>query len=99
MVSESLDALQSKHTVIVDGPFSQNTVFLTVLAALRPQQTILASEARDGTAAGAACLALMPEGNLPNIKLAMRTIAPARIDALTRYQSAWQKAAKAIPTH
>jgi sugar (pentulose or hexulose) kinase len=99
MVSESLDALQSKHTVIVDGPFSQNDVFLTVLAALRPQQSILASEARDGTAAGAACLALIPEGNLPNIKLAMRTIAPARIDALPRYQSAWQKAAKAIPTH
>jgi sugar (pentulose or hexulose) kinase len=90
MVAESLEALHSKHTVIVDGPFSQNAVFLSLLASLRPGQTILASEARDGTAAGAACLALMPDGTPPHIDVAMRTIAPAQIPALQPYQSAWR---------
>jgi sugar (pentulose or hexulose) kinase len=93
MVSESLDALHSRHMVIVDGPFSQNTVFLSVLASLRPQQTIKASEARDGTAAGAACLALMPDGTVPNISLALRTIAPADFPRLAEYQAAWRKTA------
>jgi sugar (pentulose or hexulose) kinase len=90
MVSESLDALVSKHTVIVDGPFSQNNAFLGVLAALRPGQTILASEARDGTASGAACLALMPDGTLPNLAIAMRPITPAEISGLQVYQNRWR---------
>ena len=93
MVSESLDALHSSHAVIVDGPFSQNNTFLTLLAALRPQQSILASEARDGTAAGAACLALMPDGALPNIKVAMREVRPASIPGLGDYQSRWRDGA------
>jgi sugar (pentulose or hexulose) kinase len=99
MVSESLEALRSSHTVIVDGPFSQNEVFLSLLAALRPHQTILASEARDGTAAGAACLALMPDGKLPDIALAMRTIIPINLSSLSHYQSQWQEAAKHVHTH
>jgi sugar (pentulose or hexulose) kinase len=90
MVSESLDALTSTHTVIIDGPFSQNQVFLTMLAALRPQQAILASEARDGTAAGAACLALMPDGKLPHLPIAMRKIAQAPISTFPAYQAAWK---------
>lgn len=99
MVSESLDALHSSHTVIVDGPFSQNSVFLSVLACLRPQQTIMASEARDGTAAGAACLALMLNGELPHISLALRKIAPAMIQSLDTYQSHWKEASRHVHTH
>lgn len=99
MVSESLDALHSNHTVIVDGPFSQNDVFLSVLASLRPLQTIMASEARDGTAAGAACLALMPGGKLPHIALAMRKIAPALIPSMIAYQSRWKEASAHVNTH
>lgn len=95
MVSESLDALESRHTVIVDGPFSQNSVFLSVLAALRPQQKIVASAARDGTAAGAACLALMPDGTLPAIALDLRPAQPAAIAGLADYQSRWRKLAAA----
>ncbi len=99
MASESLNALQSAHMVIVDGPFSQNGVFLSVLAALRPQQTIMASEAQDGTAAGAACLALMPDGALPHIALAMRKVVPSRIYALSHYQSQWKEASRHVHTH
>jgi sugar (pentulose or hexulose) kinase len=90
MVSESLDALHSQHTVIVDGPFSQNQVFLSVLAALRPLQTIMASKARDGTAAGAACLALMPSGKLPHVAVALRPAAPADLPGLTDYHMKWR---------
>jgi sugar (pentulose or hexulose) kinase len=93
MVSESLDALQSQHDVIVDGPFSQNHCFLSVLQALRPAQTIWASEARDGTAAGAACLALMPSGTLPHIDLSLRKASAPAIADLQAYQSNWRASA------
>jgi sugar (pentulose or hexulose) kinase len=93
MVSESLDAMHSHHDVIVDGPFSQNHCFLAVLQALRDTQTIWASEARDGTAAGAACLALMPDGTLPHIDIAMRKAEPAAIVELKAYQKQWRNTA------
>ncbi len=93
MVSESLDALHSRHTVIVDGPFSQNAVFLSLLASLRPSQTVMASAARDGTAAGAACLALMPSGVLPHIEISMYAIPTKSIPGLENYQTRWQHGA------
>jgi sugar (pentulose or hexulose) kinase len=90
MVAESLDAISSQGAVIVDGPFSQNQVFLEILSALRPQQTVMASEARDGTAAGAACLALMPDGKLPTVPVHLRAISPMSCEGLTAYQQAWR---------
>ena len=93
MMSESLDALHSQHTLIVDGPFSQNEVFLKLLAALRPNQPVMASQLRDGTATGAACLALMPDGLLPKIDIEMRHIPPDKIPGLATYQAVWRKSA------
>ncbi|MBL8789729.1 MAG: hypothetical protein JNM45_04475 [Rhizobiales bacterium] len=93
MVAESLDAIASAHEVIVDGPFSQNEVFLAVLAALRPGQQVLASEERDGTAAGAACLALMPDGRLPHIEISMRQPGRAELPGLAGYQERWRQRA------
>lgn len=90
MIAESLDAIHSGADIIVDGPFSQNDVFLAVLAALRPGQTVFASEARDGTAAGAACLALMSDGTLPHIDIAMRKITASRLEGLADYQARWR---------
>jgi sugar (pentulose or hexulose) kinase len=94
MVSESLDAIHSHGNIIVDGPFSQNNAFLAVLAALRPGQTVYASEARDGTAAGAACLALMPDGVLPQIDVPLRQVAPSTIAGLKAYQATWRHRAQ-----
>lgn len=91
MVSESLDAIQSRHAVIVDGPFAQNAVFLSVLAALRPGQKILASDLRDGTTAGAACLALMPDGKIPHIALSLTEAMPAVPSGLAGYQQRWRR--------
>ncbi len=93
MVAEQLDALNSRHDIIVDGPFSHNPVFLQVLAQLRPGQRLLASDLRDGTTAGAACLALMPDGKLPHVPLSLITIASQSLGNLAPYQKAWQKLA------
>ncbi len=92
MVSESLDAIQSRHDIIVDGPFSRNDVFLELLASLRRAQKVFASDIKDGTAAGAACLGLMNGGLLPHIVTTMREIEPAAFD-LALYQKIWRKEA------
>ena len=93
MVSESLDAIGSKHDIIVDGPFSKNLVFLQVLAQLRQKQKVLASDLRDGTTAGAACLGLMPDGILPNVPLSLTTIQSQNLSNLSPYQANWQRMA------
>ncbi len=95
MVSEQLDAITSKDDIIVDGPFSQNPVLLSLLAQLRPGQKVKASALRDGTTAGAAALALIPAdgGRLPNIALKLTDVAPAEIDGLGTYHAGWRKMA------
>ncbi len=90
MMSESLDALNSNHAIIVDGPFSQNQVFLKLLASLRPKQSVYASHLRDGTATGAACLALMRGGLLTQADINMRNITPSNIE-LADYQREWKR--------
>jgi sugar (pentulose or hexulose) kinase len=92
MVSESLDAVRSSSDIIVDGPFSQNPVFLSILASLRPSQKVKASSLQEGTAAGAACLALMPDGQLPQIDIDMSDSGPAAF-SLSNYQRIWRKEA------
>ena len=93
MVSEQLNAVGSRHDIIVDGPFARNAVFLGLLAALRERQNVRASNLRDGTTAGAACLALMPMGRLPHVKLDLSGAAPASIGGLAAYRSVWRKRA------
>lgn len=93
MVSESLDALGSKYDIIVDGPFSKNLVFLRVLAQLREGQKLMASDLRDGTTAGAACLALMPDGKLPHVPLSLTTIVSQNLSNLAKYRAKWQRMA------
>jgi sugar (pentulose or hexulose) kinase len=91
MISESLDAVQSHHDIIVDGPFAENQVFLHLIASLRPRQKLCASKLRDGTAAGAACLALMPDGLLPHIDIDMVEYHSVDLPGLDAYQQRWRK--------
>lgn len=91
MVSLQLDAVQSQNTIIVDGPFSQNHVFLAVLAALRPGQAVKASALKDGTAVGAAVLARMESGKIPRIPLALSDVEPAALTGLVDYDALWKK--------
>ena len=98
MVDQSLTALSSRGDVIVDGPFAQNATFLSLLAALRPQQKVLASHTLDGTATGAACLALMADGTPPHIAVELEQARPGTLPALAGYRTAWLAAARHAAT-
>ena len=95
MVCESLDAINSKNDVVVDGPFSDNKIFLQLLSQMRGNQNILSSDLRDGTTAGAACLALMPDGSLPHAPLSLRRSQASKLAGLQAYQIEWKKLAYA----
>jgi sugar (pentulose or hexulose) kinase len=93
MVSEQLDAIASRDDIIIDGPMSQNPVLLAVLGQLRPRQNVMASDLRDGTTAGAAALALIENGNLPNIGLKLIATQPSSIEGLQSYHAKWKERA------
>jgi sugar (pentulose or hexulose) kinase len=95
MVSEQLDHVNSRHDIIVDGPFAQNAVLMAVLAGLRRGQRVLASQLRDGTTAGAACLALIADGKLPHIEIKVSESRPANLQGLAAYQERWRELAHA----
>lgn len=91
MVSESLDAIGSNSTIIVDGPFSSNHLFLSLLAGLRSTQKVLSSSLRDGTTDGARLIALMgPDGKIPQTHLDLDICTPAQITGLKDYQARWK---------
>jgi sugar (pentulose or hexulose) kinase len=92
MCDQQLDAVGSRSRIVVDGPFAQNGVFLALLAALRPEQDVLASNLRDGTTAGAALLARIgPDGRLPQVGLDLKRIVPAPTAGLADYAARWLK--------
>jgi sugar (pentulose or hexulose) kinase len=93
MVGEQLDALHSRNDIIIDGPFARNAVLLALLAQLRPGQAVKASKLLDGTAAGAACLAMMTDGKLPLVPIETTDAPAARIAGLDRYRRRWRERA------
>jgi sugar (pentulose or hexulose) kinase len=99
MMSEALDAVDSRSPIVVDGPFSRNALFCSLLAALRPHQRVASSLLQEGTAAGAAVLALMnPAGDLPKFEVELRPHEPGEFLGLGAYQSAWRIKASANAT-
>ena len=85
MTSEALDALESRSPIVIDGPFARNDLFCSLLAALRPRQRVASSLLQEGTAAGAAVLALMsPPGDLPERRVELKPHAPARVRRSSR---------------
>jgi sugar (pentulose or hexulose) kinase len=99
MVSESLNAIGSRSDVIIDGPFSKNSVFLQLLAQLRPWQRFFVSNLSEGTTAGAACLGMMHDGQLPIMSLSLDEVVGSLIQGLDAYSKYWKRAiALNIPT-
>jgi sugar (pentulose or hexulose) kinase len=90
MTDQCLSAIHSKSDVIVDGPFSQNAVYLGALAALRGGQRVLASKLRDGTVAGAACLGLMNDATPPRIAIDMDQVVPLAVSEFEDYAVRWR---------
>ena len=89
MVSCQLDLVQSQNQIIVDGPFSLNPLFMQILAQLRPAQKVFASGEHNGTATGAACLALIENGRLPVLPIGLHEIIPAGLAGLADYAESW----------
>jgi sugar (pentulose or hexulose) kinase len=96
MTSEALDALESRSPIVIDGPFARNDLFCSLLAALRLRQRVSSSLLQEGTAAGAAVLALMnPAGDLPERRVELKSHAPGEFAGLRHYQSTWRAKARA----
>ncbi|THD49685.1 MAG: hypothetical protein E7774_00895 [Bradyrhizobium sp.] len=95
MTSEALDAVDSRSPIVVDGPFSRNSLFCSLVAALRPGQRVASSLAQEGTAAGAAVLALMkPAGELPKFAVELKPHEPGAFPGLAAYQRTWRAKAR-----
>jgi sugar (pentulose or hexulose) kinase len=92
MVSEALDAIESRNDIIIDGPFAQNAVFVTLLAQLRAarSQKVFLSDVQEGTTSGAACLALMQDEKLPELPLSLREVVAAHVPRLAEYWNSWR---------
>ncbi len=96
MAAEALDAVESRSPIVVDGPFARNDLFCGLLAALRPDQPVSSSPFQEGTATGAAALALMDAaGNPPRLEIALKAHAPLQLPDLPRYHATWRAKAGA----
>jgi sugar (pentulose or hexulose) kinase len=89
MTDLSLDLIVSKNTIVVDGGLLKLDLFAGLLAALRPSQTILASDMTEGSACGAAALAFETVGIRP-FNDTTRKAAPEPITGLMDYVRAWR---------
>lgn len=91
MTSEALDALDSRSDIVIDGPFARNDLFCSLLAALRPDQRVSSSFLKEGTATGAAVLALMNrDGHPPRLPVELKGHRPAPLELLDAYRSEWR---------
>jgi L-fuculokinase len=81
-----LDDLGSQCDLIVDGPLAGNTLFGSILAALRPQHRVLLADRRVGTTRGALYLA-RPQAALPVKELQPE---PITSDGLQEYRARWR---------
>lgn len=92
---QSLTAVGGDSDIVVDGPFAKNDVYLTTLATLLPGRKVLASDADQGTAIGAALLAHCDElGNVPRLTARLRTINPLEASGLEAYSIEWLRRAE-----
>ena len=62
MMDVVLDQLRSTNRIVLDGGLARNQALLGTLAALRPAQSVARNVAAEGTAMGAAALALEAHG-------------------------------------
>ncbi|MGR3661005.1 MAG: hypothetical protein ACU0CA_07435 [Paracoccaceae bacterium] len=89
MTTLAIDALGSTQHVIVDGPFSRNPIYMSVLAALLPQRLLFASMLTNGTASGAAMLAFGATGSAPVPHAEITAVEAADLGGLREYHNQW----------
>ena len=89
MIDLSLDLIRSSNTVIVDGGLNADGLLAGLLAALRPGQSFMQGATLEGSATGAAALALESVGR----EFAADTPEPVRaadFKGLGRYRDDWR---------
>ncbi len=75
--------------LLIEGSFAMNSAFCSILADLRPEQSVEPAESTVGTAYGAALLANWPK--LPG-RSGVAPTAPPGIDGLSAYRKRWRAA-------
>jgi L-fuculokinase len=82
----SLDLLGACGPIIVEGPFADNPLFGSLLAAFRPTQPVSLSQDRAGTVGGALALAAPDHASLPRLRPCRPFLSP-RLDP---YRRTWR---------
>ncbi len=82
-----LQRFQVRGDIIVDGPFVRDELFPGVLAGLLPACRVRTTSSTDGTAIGAARLAVWPE----SVPVKYATVAPLSVKGLDPYHQQWLK--------
>ncbi|MEM6615984.1 MAG: carbohydrate kinase [Pseudomonadota bacterium] len=97
MAVESASIIHADGPIIVDGPLSTNDVFLSVFAQFVAGTPVLASSEPNGTAAGAALLALADEdGAIEAPTPQLSAIEPATLRGLGSYREEWLRRSEPI---
>lgn len=89
MTDLSLDLIGSKNDIVIDGGLVKTGLFASVLAALRPGQTVYTSANPEGSAFGAAALVFETQGRSPFVN-DCAVAAPAALPGLADYRRAWR---------
>ena len=89
MTVTALKAMSTSSRIIVDGPFSKNSVFLTCLRQLMDGHEVFTADDQNGTSKGAAMLALMEDGKLPDLPETLISVESSTIPELDSYHQRW----------
>jgi sugar (pentulose or hexulose) kinase len=86
-----LDQLRSNNQIILDGGLARNQALLGTLAALRPAQSVSYNVAAEGTAMGAAALALEAHGTREIFKPQIEATTALPLKGLEAYRKLWRE--------
>lgn len=89
MTDLSLDLIGSANDIVIDGGLVKTGLYASVLAALRPGQTVHTSANPEGSAFGAAALVFSGEGQTPFVN-DCAIASPIVIPGLEDYRSTWR---------
>jgi len=90
MMDVVLDQLRSANRILVDGGLARNQSLLGTLAALRPTQSISRNVAAEGTAMGAAALALEAHGKRQVFAPQLEVATALALRGLSEYRETWR---------
>jgi sugar (pentulose or hexulose) kinase len=91
MMDVVLDQLRSTNRIVLDGGLARNAALLGTLAALRLTQSLSHNVAAEGTAMGAAALALEAHGRRQVFAPQMQEANALKLKGLNTYRETWRE--------